>query len=99
MKNKAFLLLAILFIASGCRKETPYIIDPRTENITNWAQAFESYWSGMNHNYVFWSIDPTDWDAVYKQYKPKFDALADSGFSNKAINNHAFEMIKEMSAN
>lgn len=99
MKNKAFLLLAILFIASGCRKETPYIIDPRTENIINWAQAFESYWSGMNHNYVFWSIDPTDWDAVYRQYKPKFDALADSGFSNKAINNHAFEMIKEMSAN
>ena len=98
MKNIALLLPAILFLSAGCRKETPYIIDPRTENISNWSQAFESYWSGMNHNYVFWSIDPTDWDAVYRQYKPEFEALADSGFSDKATNDHAFRMIQEMSA-
>jgi hypothetical protein len=29
----------------------------------------------MNRNYLFWDVDPTDWDAVYDEYKPKFDAL------------------------
>jgi hypothetical protein len=29
----------------------------------------------MNNNYAFWDIDPTDWDAVYDEYMPKFKAL------------------------
>ena len=50
---------------AGCRKEMPQMQNPRTdENIYNWFRVFESLWSGMNYNYVFWDIDPTDWDAV-----------------------------------
>jgi hypothetical protein len=40
-----------------------------------WASVFESYWTGMNNNYLFWSIDPTDWDKVYDDYQGKFAAL------------------------
>lgn len=50
-------------------------------------------------NPAFWDIDPTDWDAVYAEYKPKFDAIADKGFNDKSTNDSAFNMIKRMSAN
>lgn len=63
---KIFLLTsACMLTLAGCRKEMPQMQNPRTdENIYNWFQVFESLWSGMNYNYVFWDIDPTDWDAV-----------------------------------
>jgi hypothetical protein len=40
-----------------------------------WESVFESYWTGMNNNYLFWDMDPTDWDGVYRNYQPKFAAL------------------------
>lgn len=99
IRNLLMALVAALALA-GCRDDMPTMQNPRTDmNISNWAEAFESFWSGMNYNYVFWSVDPTDWDAVYKEYKPKFDALADAGFDDPEVNDEAFEMIKEMTAN
>ncbi|MEG0162513.1 MAG: hypothetical protein RR652_01120, partial [Mucinivorans sp.] len=29
----------------------------------------------MNNSYVLWDIDPTDWDKVYDEYLPRFQAL------------------------
>lgn len=72
--------------------------NPRTETIYNWDQLFESYWNGMNYNYVFWDIDPTDWDKMYEVYKPKFEGIAKEGFDNKEVNDKAFEWLKEMSS-
>lgn len=40
-----------------------------------WSGIFEGYWHGMNENYVFWDVDGTDWDRVYSEYLPKFQAL------------------------
>lgn len=71
--------------------------NPRTdENIYNWFRVFESLWSGMNYNYVFWDIDPTDWDAVYDEYRPRFEALKDYGFVDKDINDSAARMLGEL---
>jgi len=54
---------------------------PRT-----WVNAFEGFWTGMNNNYVFWDIDPTDWDKIYRDFRPKFAALdAQSGSFNAKI--------------
>lgn len=67
---------AILGVALvGCRKELPTTIDSRDRLISSWGDAFEAYWDGMNHNYSFWDVDPTDWDKVYVDYKPKFANL------------------------
>jgi hypothetical protein len=41
----------------------------------NYPAVFESFWTGMNVNYVFWEIDPTNWDDIWDTYKPRFDAL------------------------
>ena len=91
--------LAAVFALAGCRDDMPRMQNPRTDvNISNWAEAFESFWSGMNYNYVFWSIDPTDWDAVYEKYKPKFDALAGAEFDDPEVNDEAFAMIEEMTS-
>lgn len=38
-------------------------------------EQFDIIWNGINQNYVFWEIDPTDWDAVYTQYRPRFEEL------------------------
>lgn len=68
MKYK--ILLALLFVLGlvSCRKEMPDMQNPREETIYNWDQLFESYWNGMNYNYVFWDIDTTDWDKMYKNH-------------------------------
>lgn len=98
IRNIFFIAIATLLLA-GCRKEMPAMQNPRTDaKINNWAQLFESYWSGMNYNYVFWDIDPTDWDEVRREYKSKFDALADKGFDDKDVNDEAFDMIRELSS-
>ena len=84
-------------VLAGCRKEMPQMQNPRTDSyITNWPQLFESFWEGMNYNYVFWDIDPTDWDAVYDEYMPQFEKLADYGFGDKGINDFAAKMFGEL---
>lgn len=98
MKSK--ILLALLFVLGlvSCRKEMPDMQNPRGELVCNWDQLFESYWNGMNYNYVFWDIDTTDWDKMYEVYKPKFEGIAKAGFDNKEVNDTAFGWLKEMSS-
>lgn len=98
MKHK--ILLALLFVLGlvSCRKEMPDMQNPREETIYNWDQLFESYWNGMNYNYVFWDIDTTDWDKMYEVYKPKFEGIAQAGFENEQVNKEAFGWLKEMSS-
>jgi hypothetical protein len=63
-------------VAAGCRKEIPQLNRPEDYFIGgSFTATFEMFWSGMNHNYVFWEIDTTDWDRVYNEYYPKFKAL------------------------
>jgi len=78
MKKTVLLLLAAFLIVS-CQE----IINPqrpddywiRDGSKLYWEKVFDGFWTGMNHNYVFWDIDPTDWDSVYREYRPKFAAL------------------------
>lgn len=97
MKNRIIYILLLLLGVTSCRDEMPYIQNPDTETINNWDQLFESYWKSLNYNYMFWDIDPTDWDKVYKEYKPKFEEIASAKFNDEDINKRAFEWIKDMS--
>jgi len=87
-------LLGTLLLAS-CR-DTVELNRPddylATRGIT-FAQAFESFWTGMNHNYLFWDIDPTDWDEVYRIYQPKF---ADLDVANQEDMETAYTYYQEM---
>jgi hypothetical protein len=41
----------------------------------NFSQVFDDFWQSMNTNYVFWSIDTTNWDAMHTRYAPLFSSL------------------------
>ena len=94
------LLLCLLLTGGlmGCRKS----IDG--ERITSYSgqsysDVFESFWKGMNENYMFWDIETVDWNNMYKTYKPRFEALDqqkdDPNAGNKAVQ-YLVDMTKDL---
>ncbi len=78
MKKKYFLLPVILLIAlffSSCRKNFSNVEAPESYIGGSFNEVFDAFWNGMNNNYVFWDIDTTNWDNMYKIYKPIFANL------------------------
>ncbi len=79
---RIYYLLRILavFLAAGClgiscKKNIAGITLPNHYPGTDFNQVFEAFWGGVNNNYVFWSVDTTDWDNMYLVYKPMFGQL------------------------
>jgi hypothetical protein len=97
------LALTILLFFASCRDEVvlnrPEDYADWNHSTNTWSLLFEGFWTGMNNNYVFWDRDPTDWDAVHREYGPRFAALdtAAGGFS--AQKETAWEYFREMTAN
>lgn len=71
------IFLGIILIASiaSCRKELPQIDQPERYISGSFSEVFDAYWTGMNNSYVFWDIDPTNWDEVHRKYQPLFAKL------------------------
>ncbi|KIO78994.1 hypothetical protein TH53_00470 [Pedobacter lusitanus] len=87
----------ILIISTfSCRKEVPQINQPERYTQTNFADIFQSYWTGMNNSYIFWDIDHTNWDDVYKKYKPIFAKL---NANDSTDIRKAYTYFKEMTSN
>ena len=91
MNRNYFLLLPIFCFAlffSSCRKDFTNVEVPENYIGGSMSDVFESFWNGMNNNYVFWAIDTTNWDRMYSIYKPMFANLNinDSGDVRKSIN-------------
>ena len=69
-------IIALIF--SGCRKEAdyhPYYGETSGLAYDTYSGQFEYIWKCISTGYVFWDVDDTDWDAVYEEYMPKFEAL------------------------
>ena len=78
MKRNIILLAAIALIFSGCRKVSdyhPYIGESGSLAYDSYATQFEFLWKSISSGYVFWDVDTTDWDAVFDEYIPEFQAL------------------------
>ena len=89
--------LASLFVclsATSCREELPQINAPDKYPKGNLSQEFDAFWNGMNNNYLFWDVDPTDWDGVYRTYKPLFAQLS----SDEKDVEQAYAYYREMTA-
>ncbi|WP_442588093.1 S41 family peptidase [Pedobacter sp. AW31-3R] len=69
------LIILVSILALSCKKQAPVNLD---ENPDNFSKIFVQFWDKMNNQYVYWDKDNTDWDAIYKQYKPLFDNLSNS---------------------
>jgi hypothetical protein len=72
---KRIVVAAIVLALCACKKDIPGIRPPDQYSDKSLSDVFAAFWSGMNTNYVFWSIDTTDWDRVYNVYTPKFARL------------------------
>lgn len=69
-------ILCLFLVFGGCRKQSPDLYNQNHNKQTESpSETFLSYWHGMNNSYVLWEIDPTDWDKVYDEYLPRFQAL------------------------
>lgn len=76
IKINIWILATLLALLTACRDEADDVIQPGMfEGGNSLTEQFDIIWSGINQNYVFWEIDPTDWDAVYTQYRPRFEEL------------------------
>ena len=78
MKRFVFFLTLAAVVFSGCRQEAddhPYIGETGDLAYDSYSSQFEYIWKCMSTGYVFWDVDETDWDAVYDEYMPKFQAL------------------------
>src|SRR6185369_10588389 len=69
-KNIYFVIFLIVFFSCVKNKASLTL-----NNSPNFGNLFESFWNDMNINYVYWSIDTTDWDHVHKKYRPIFEGL------------------------
>ena len=78
MKRNILILAIIALIFSGCRKEAdyhPYIGETDVLAYDSYSSQFEFLWKCISTGYVFWDVTDIDWDAVYDEYMPKFEAL------------------------
>lgn len=86
-KNKIMILGAALFMISisSCREETDKLMTYDHPDVmafgkadTCFAEKFKILWNGLNQYYALWDYEAEyglDWDAVYDEYLPQFEAL------------------------
>lgn len=88
MKRNIIVLAIITLIFSGCRKEEdyhPYIGEYSQLAYDSYASQFEYIWKCVSTGYVFWDIEKIDWDVVYGEYMPKFEALDARHLAGEAV--------------
>ncbi len=92
MKNKIVILgvaLLTLMVVS-CREDSDDFLDYSHNSTLTFAKAnksfadeFQVFWNSMNQNYMIWDVEKSyglDWDAVYKEFMPQFEALDKKDF-------------------
>jgi carboxyl-terminal processing protease len=89
------LFFIITLALSSCEKPELSVNSPQNYPGDNYPQLFESFWNGMNNNYVFWSADTTNWDRVYKKYKPLFAKLTLFNNENDSLAEMYFEQMTQ----
>ena len=87
MKKSALLAVATLLMLCSCRKESdnvPYIGESHKLAYSTYEEQFVFLWKSISTGYVFWDVETTNWDKVYRRFLPRFQALdrhyADSGY-------------------
>ena len=91
MKNKIKIVGALLLTlaVSACHKDADTLLNYAYADNLSFNEATESYagkfrvfWNAMNQNYTLWDYEEKyglNWDNVYNEYLPKFEALDQPG--------------------
>jgi carboxyl-terminal processing protease len=83
MRKLWVLSVTMLLVIAACEKTGTAPIVASNYPINNYNDVFEAFWNGMNTRYVFWEYDTTNWDNIYKTYKPLFASLDTQTHVNK----------------
>ena len=87
MKNKIMILGAMLLLVmvTSCREESDAVQNYAFNDGLAFGEAEESYagkfkvlWKALDQNYAIWDYERSlglDWDAVYDEFLPKYEAL------------------------
>ena len=78
MKKIITIAAILVLVGSSCRKEAdymPYIGENGKLAYSTYTEQFDYIWRVLSTGYVFWDVDTTDWDAMYKHYLPAFQEL------------------------
>lgn len=87
MKNKILILgaMLVLVMVTGCREESDVVQNYAFNDGLAFKEAEKSYagkfkvlWKALNQNYAIWDYERSlgvDWDAVYDEFLPKYEAL------------------------
>ena len=87
MKHKIYMMGAMLLmlLTTACREESDSLLSYDHNQDLAFSEAAKSYvgkfkvtWNGLNQYYALWDYEKEqglDWDAVYDEYLPKFEAL------------------------
>lgn len=75
IRSVVLIIPTLFLMLNACRKDMPELERPTDYPGGNFEEVFETFWNGMNNNYVFWDIDTTDWDQVYRRYQPIFATM------------------------
>jgi carboxyl-terminal processing protease len=79
---KYYLFFPFLLLLTACKKNIPDPVNDQPP--ASLTQAFDEFWNELNVNYVYWDIDTTNWDVVYKEYSPIFSGLQIGDTANLA---------------
>jgi carboxyl-terminal processing protease len=88
-------LFGVFLALTGCRKTISSTPVATSYPGDNYPDIFQSFWNGMNTNYVFWGIDTTNWDNMYTVYKPLFDQLTVFDSAHEARAEQYFQQMTQ----
>jgi len=86
--------IIFLFFTISCSEEEDAF--EYYDNPSSLIEVYDSFWWKMSTNYLFWDIDPTNWDKINNQYKPLFKDL---NINNQFDVQKAITYFKEMTIN
>ena len=87
MKKNIYIwsIMLLMVMVTGCREESDVVQNYAFNDGLNFKEAENSYagkfkvlWKALNQNYSIWDYERSfglDWDAVYDEFLPKYEAL------------------------
>lgn len=100
MRKIITLLLLIAVLFTSCSGDFKQKMPYEYSDDGTWEGIFLGFWHGMNENYVFWDVDKTDWDNVYRTYLPLFKDLGkyeNDEEKNEKAARYFFDIVKGLS--
>ncbi len=105
MRNKIITCVAALLtlLVVSCREDSDFFNDyGQGQRLSfgratqSYAEEFKVFWNGMNQQYTLWDLEAKnglDWDAVYDEFLPQFEALDEKKEKEEEVTDDELEEL------